>query len=191
MPRSHRITIAAALLSMALSAPLAVAHGTGGGCDVSGTWQNAGYLLTVTPIAAGRYQIRFSFGYDPTADGIYLKVTDYVGEMSKARGQTYEAHSISYWAWNPKSPDVRPGVDLKYSEIDAVRARVYLEDCNTLMNLIDTLWVYFPTDENPNPKPFVAPPDIDLLQGATYPERYYRMPTACPLCPPLAKPLPK
>jgi len=196
MRTRHCFVFAIAIILVAFAAAPVAAQGPGNSCDVTGTWYNGGYVLKITPMAAGRYHIEADYGWNPSGDW-YSYVTEWTGEMSKKGAGSFEVYMMSYLTWKSAeateaakaffgdmgfSVEIDPG----YAELDAVRSRAELVDCNTLTNLVDVLWVYFPSESNPVPTPFLTPPSFDVLQGGTIPETYTRMPTACPSCPPLA-----
>jgi hypothetical protein len=180
--RTKSLLLAAATV-LTFSAP-ALAQGSGNTCDISGTWYGGGdpqfqYLLTITPIAAGRYYSNAQPGFDNHPAG-YVSWTNWTGEATRTGGRTFDLYEMSYWTWDPDAA-AAAGVDPTLPEVDAVRGRVQLVDCNTMTITIDVYAVYF--SFTPDKTPFVTPPDLDVLQGGTIVETYHRMPTACPACP--------
>jgi hypothetical protein len=183
----NRVALLAILVFAAVAVPCG-AQGVGNGCDISGTWYGGSdpayqYLWTITPMAAGRYNSVVQPGFDNRPFG-YVTWTTWAGEVTKINARTYDQHAMSYWVWAPGAAP--PEVDPTLPEVDIVRSRIQLVDCNTLTNSIDVYAGYF--SFTPAKIPFVTPPDIDWLQ-VLYPgvtilvETYHRMPTACPTCP--------
>ena len=196
MGTRHVGRLAVAVLLVALVVPCAWAQGPGKGCDVTGTWQNGAYIVTITPMTAGRYYFASQFNFDPKG-AAYASVTNWVGEMVKSRAGVYDIYVTSYATW--KTPEAAAEsaaalgvpVDWRYPEIDAVRSHVRLDDCNTMSNVIDAFFLYFPTEGSPEKIPFVTAPDVDFLAFLgipALPETYHRVPATCPACGPVVLP---
>lgn len=181
------VLLSAALLMV--NAPAAFAQGVGTSCEISGTWYGGSdptfqYLWTISPMAGGRYNSVIQPGFDNRPFG-YITWTSWTGELLKIDARTYDGYAMSYWVWDPAAA-AAAGVDATLPEVDIVRGRVQLIDCNTLTNSIDVYAAYF--SFTPPKIPFVTPPDVDWLQFlnpgvTTLVETYHRMPTACPACP--------
>ncbi len=167
------------------------AQGVGTGCDISGTWYGGNdpafqYLWTISPMAGGRYSSVVQPGFDNHPFG-YITWSTWSGELIKINARTYDQQAMSYWVWDLQKPELLPpGVNPTLPEVDIVRSRVKLLDCNTLTNTIDVYAGYY--NFTPEKIPFVTPADVDYLR-VLYPgittlvETYHRMPTACPTCP--------
>jgi hypothetical protein len=159
------------------------AQGVGTSCDISGTWYGGSdpayqYLWTISPMAGGRYNSLVQPGFDNRPFG-YITWSNWSGEILKIDARTYDQYAMSYFVWAPGSAP--EGVDGTLPEVDIVRSRIRLVDCNTLTNSIDVYAGYY--NFTPEKTPFVTPVDFDFLAGGVLVETYHRMPTACPACP--------
>jgi hypothetical protein len=176
------------VLVIATAAP-GFAQGAGNSCDISGVWYGGSdpqypYVVTITPIAAGRYQFVAQLGADIRPLG-YLSSTNWLGEVGKASAQKYDIYAMSYWVWDPDAA-AENGIDPSLPELDIVRSHVRFLDCNTFVNTIDVYGAYYAFNPDVT-RPFVSPLDVDFMGGATLDETYRRMPTVCPTCPLPAK----
>jgi hypothetical protein len=181
--------IRSVLIGTAVALAIAVpgfAQGAGNDCDISGSWYGGSdpaspYLWTMTPMVAGRYssvaQQAFPFSLMPQ----YAGTTNWSIDIRKINAREYEAYGMSYWTYRWAGLD-QP----QLPELDIVRSRLRLVNCNTIENTIDVFVVYFAFDST-SMTPFVTPPDLDILAeftgGNPIVETYHRMPTSCPACP--------
>jgi hypothetical protein len=157
------------------------AQGVGNNCDVSGTWYGGSdphyqYQWSMTPVGAGRYYSSIQYGFDIRPLG-YVQAAPWAGETVRTGGNTYDVYGISYWLWDAQAA-LALGLDPSLPEVDIVRSRIRLLDCNTLENTVDVYAAYF--DFTPDKTPFVTAADADWLEGAPdhkIVETYYRMPT--------------
>jgi hypothetical protein len=182
--RTSVILLAAALLMA--SAPAASAEGVGVSCDISGTWYGGSnpqtpYLWTITPMGGGRYSSVAANAYPTSQLPGYNSTTNWSIELRKVNARDYKAYGMSYFVY--QWPDINTP---QLPEVDIVRSRVRLVDCNTMVSTIDVYAAYFSFDST-SMTPFVTPPDIDFLAvylgWAALVETYHRMPTTCPTCP--------
>jgi hypothetical protein len=176
--RIRPLLFAAAILLL-LSVP-GVAQGLGDNCDLSGTWYGGSdphfqYLWSNTPVGAGRYYSSIQLGFDYHQLG-YVHATPWAGETIKTGSKTFDVYGISYWLWDPAAAALfDPGIDPSLPEVDIVRSRVTLIDCNTMTNTVDVYGAYF--NFTPGTTPFVTPVDMDFLPNGPITETYHRMPT--------------
>lgn len=144
-------------------------QGVGNSCDISGTWYGGSdpafpYLLSFTPVGAGRYYSSGQNGYDVHQFG-YSAATAWVGETIKNGSTTFDSYIMSYW--------ITEGAPLP--ELDIVHSRITFIDCDTFTSTIDIFGGYF--SFTPDRTPFVTPPDLSFLSGGPIIETYHRMPT--------------
>jgi hypothetical protein len=170
---------------LAIAVP-AFAQGVGNNCDISGTWYGGSdpaspYLWTITPMAGGRYSSVAQQAYPFSLIPQYAGTTNWSIDIMKVNARKYEGYGMSYWVYRWTGLD-QP----QLPELDVVRSRLRLVDCNTIENTIDVFVVYFSFDSM-SMTPFVTPPDLDILaeytEGEPIVETYRRMPTSCPACP--------
>ena len=181
--------LSATILILIISVP-GFAQGAGNSCDLSGTWYGGSdphfqYLSTLSSMGAGRYSSTYQLAADVHPFG-YVARTTWTGEAFKTGPRTYEQYAMSYWIWDPAAAAefgqlMGITIDPTLPEVDIVRGRLELVDCNTLTNTIDVYAAYF--NFTPDKAPFVTTPDIDFLVGGSIVETYHRMPLACPECP--------
>ena len=177
------------LISIAVLLAAAVpgfAQGAGTNCDIAGTWYggsdpNTPYIWTITPMVGGRYSSVAQQAYPFSLIAEYAGTTNWAIDITKLNARDYESYGMSYWTYRWAGTD-QP----QLPELDIVRSRLRLVDCNTIENTIDAFAVYFHFNST-SMTPFVTPPDLDLLElftgGDPIVETYHRMPTSCPACP--------
>jgi hypothetical protein len=201
MRAAHRFVFAAAIILVVFASAPAAAQGPGRTCDIAGTWYDGFYVGSITPVAAGRYQVSFNYGFNPYPGPTgqwYGFVTPWVGEITKNGDHKFDGYIMSYWTW--KDQEAADGaaaffaamgypvnIDAGLPETDVIRFHMELPDCNTLSNVIDAWLVYFPTEANPVATPLLTQPDLDYLGVIGAPvleETYSRLANACPFCPP-------
>jgi hypothetical protein len=182
--RIRSVFIGIAVL-LAVAAP-GFAQGAGTNCDISGTWYggsdpNTPYIWTITPMVGGRYSSVAQQAYPFTLIPEYAGTTNWAIDIMKLNARDFESYGMSYWIYRWEGLD-QP----QLPELDVVRSRLRLVDCNTIENTIDAFAVYFHFDLT-SMTPFVTPPDLDILAeftgGSPIVETYHRMPTSCPACP--------
>jgi hypothetical protein len=182
--RIRTLLIGAALL-FAIAAP-GFAQGAGNNCDISGTWYggsdpNMPYIWTITPMTGGRYSSIAQQAYPFSLLQQYAGVTNWSIDIAKVDAREFDSYGMSYWVYRWEDPE-----NPQLPELDVVRSRLRLLDCNTAENTIDVYVVYYSFDST-KMTPFVTPPDLDVIAdyngGKPIVETYRRMPTACPSCP--------
>ncbi len=159
------------------------------GCDLSGAWYSSGdwrYTFTIVPIGDGHYVSQSQYGFDNHAFG-YVAWTDWNGEITRGKAQTYDSYGISMWVW-PPAPGADPNLPPppEQLELDIVRSHIqFVNDCNTFQSTIDVYGGYYPWTAEV--VPFATEPDINYLEllygGESIVETYHRIPTVCPNCP--------
>lgn len=165
------------------------AGSTGKSCDLSGTWYGGSdpqfqYLWVISSVGDGRFSSNIQLAADVHPFG-YVAWSSWSADLQQISRKTYKVYGMSYWIWDATAAAGGPfpgiTIDPSLPEVDIVRSRVELVDCNTLTNTIDVYAAYF--NFTPDKIPFVTAPDVDFLAGATIVETYHRMPMACPKCP--------
>jgi hypothetical protein len=169
------------------------AQGYGRTCDPTGVWLGGSdpnvpfYKLTVGPESDGRYSVTYQILPNP---GMYY--SSYTGELRKDGGHGYTGWAVASFEVNQFSIDfygqfgiVLTPDDFSKAEIDAVRERVVMLDCDTLQGTIDWFGWYVPMTNSKIP--FVTQPQIEAigdLYGGPIVEIYRRVSgDNCPVCP--------
>jgi hypothetical protein len=180
------------LLSMILFVLVAtpcLAQGYGCDCDPAGIWLGGSdpkvpsYKLTVVQVATGRYSVTYEILPNP---GLYY--SSYTGELRKDHAQSYTGYAVASFEINQASVEFYAGLGISVTaggfELDAIRERVVMLDCDTLQGTIDWFGWYVPFT---NAKvPFVTRPEIEAISfsgGQPIVEIYHRVSgDSCPAC---------
>jgi len=156
-------------------------------CSLAGAWYGGSpdtpfpyYQGAITPNGDDRFSIVFQYAPETQSAG-YLHSTDWKGELSKKKGQTYSGVAFSIWQWDPTSPLLPPGVDPNLPELDFIHvAHSELIDCDTLRFTYDKWFVYFNFTYDIKPLEPPPPPGFIMVLDPPLVEVYHRSPTVVP-----------
>ncbi len=149
-------------------------------CSPAGTWYGGGeakYLLTIVPAGQDTFtlnaQVVMALSYAGLAGW-----TTWSGELRKVKANYYVGHYVSLYTNSNAIPP-----DAGAYEMDAARGWLKFSNCNNFEIDYDFYGVYFDLTK----VPFVDTPDFNAGGGAV--EHYTRMPSQCPVCGLMPKPL--